>query len=237
MRSNTAGYKVMTSSEAIRRLGDAEPIARMLFLEESDMSRKALANELFYLINDNRAVLTGELTPMASLAHNTITRRGRWEDPAQTAFDIAQEAAIKLMAKGRKWPADLCFKALAARILTCSSLDTIKRNYKHFRRRANLSGGSFSLDPLDPLASAIDPGIVPEHAYESLYSRVLAFVETMPSLERSVARKRILDLETMTGREFAKSNEISPAWASYQLKSVRRNMELYIFAIEHGICM
>lgn len=234
-----AGYKIMSSAEAMKRLDEVDGLARKHHQAKKAETRKRLADELFGKIHNDKSLLTGELSPVAALAHNTIRRRGRWDDPVQTALDIAQEFALKLGKKERKWPAKLPFKALAGRIIVCTSLDVIKRHYRHYNKRKHDGVGPASLEPSDILASVIDPNAISPHAYDRLYEGVLAQIQLMPPLERSVAMQRIMDLEILNGREFALLHERSSAWASDMYTGVTKNMriKLYVLALELGIAL
>jgi hypothetical protein len=236
MSAKKSNYKILTSSEAIQRFGQAEKIARKHYHAKSLAISQHFANEMFLQIHKDNSLSLDELSPISSLAHNTISRRGRWGDPVQTASDIAQTVCIKLIEKKHKWPNDLPFKVLLARIVTCTALDTIKKNYRHYRHRIHDGITSDSLEATDILTSAIDHKIIPEHAYNRLMAEVLNHIRQMSPIEQLVAQKRIMNIQTLSGRQFADLQQMSAPWASGHYSNVKENLELYILALELGIC-
>lgn len=236
MMPKNAKIDVMGSQEAIQRFGLVEELARKHYQAKSAKVMKRYGGELFSAIHDDASMRSGKLSPVAALAHNTIARRGRWGDPIETAADIAQAVALKLIEKKHKWPLDLPFKVLLARIVTCTALDTIKKNYRHYRNRKHDGTKPGCLEATDILASAIDHKIIPEHAYDRLLSEIINRINQMSPIEQSVAQKRIMDIETMSGKQFALFHGKSGPWASGQYRGVKKNLELYILAVELGIC-
>lgn len=229
-------YIIMSGTDAMRCLSEAEPIARKFFAARLPSTREALANALFRAIHDDTSVMDGSLSPMASLAHKAIAKRGRWDDPVQTACDIAQSVAIKIFERKLKWPKTLPFKVLVARVIICTALDAIKKQHRHFRKRWHDGPSATSHESTDLLSSVVDSNIIPEHAYTNLLAEVHSLIDRMTPLEQSVAHQRILNIQTVTGRQFARSHGKSPPWASHHYHLVSEAIELYILALELGIC-
>ena len=235
MRTRQRSYIIMSSTEAIQRFDAAEGLAKKHYQAKTTANRNKYANELFNELHNDHSVIDGRLSPMSSFAHNVIQRRGRWDDPAQTSGDIAQNVAMKIFKRKIKWPPKLPFKILLARTLTCSALDEIRKNYRHYKRRMKDVGTPEGGAPEDILLSVVNHRVIPELAYEHVMTEVKALVSSMSPLERSVAEKRIMDIETLSGIEFADLYSHSEPWASGHYQTVLKKIHLYIFAIELGI--
>lgn len=160
-----------------------------------------------------------QLSPAASLAHDSLKSAGKWPNMDIMARDAANRAVSEFLRNPLRWGAHEALGSYMRRALDFRAKDCIREEYPFLKGRVENESG---VDADGAAWSIIGSQVDTRHGHESdadaVLERVEGIINRMPHPQKVIATESLLKADGMSGKDLALHFEKSEGWVSGQLK-------------------